>query len=102
MTNWKIEDHSVYDKSFVIDGPLPLIIDNDDVFGPGVEILAQAVVDTLNEHFFVPNMRRCKNAMLDRDTALDGCESYATVNEDYKRCPFCGGVLSDPEKAFAG
>lgn len=76
---WEIQPHNEFDKSFVIDGPLPLIIDNDDVWGPGVELLAKHVVQLLNKHWITVHHPQCVN---------HDCEYYlhffSTMN-----CPHC-------------
>ena len=68
LRGWKIEPHDSYDKSFRIDGPLPLIIDNDDVDHGAVEVLAERLVDALNAFGIeAPSAKRCEN---------EDCESY--------------------------
>ena len=48
MAKWTIEPHDGADKQFVINGPLPLIIDYDDVNHGEVDALAESVVAILN------------------------------------------------------
>lgn len=83
---WTIRDHDDWDKSFRIDGPLPLDIDFDDVNHSGVDILAQCVVATLNAHWVgTPSAYTCKN---------EDCDNYwqffGLLSEDVTHCPECG------------
>ena len=48
---WKILGHSEIDKSFEVDGPLPLEIDYDDVNHDEVDFLINEVVQILNTYW---------------------------------------------------
>ena len=87
---WTIQPHSQYDKSFVIDGPLPLVIDNDDVWQPGVAILAEEVVRVLNNQFVSIYRMRCENE--DCANAFD-----RLYLNDIDWCPTCGVALTEFE-----
>lgn len=90
MKKWTIQEHSNYDKSFVIDGPLPLIIDNDDVWHPGVALLAEQLVSVLNEHWRALHATRCINE--ECGEAYDTMWNVATVE-----CPTCGELVEEFE-----
>lgn len=85
---WKIEPHTNLDKRFTIDGPLPLIIDNDDVPTDVVAMLAGRVATTLNEHYEAPRGRRCTN---------EDCEDPQVWAEAFVFCPTCGERLGEVE-----
>lgn len=76
---WKIQEYHPLDKSFVIDGPLPLIIDNDDVWSPGVELLAKHLVQVLNAHWITVHHPQCVNEVCDYYGYY-----FSTMN-----CPYC-------------
>lgn len=84
---WKIQEYHSYDKSFVIDGPLPLIIDNDDVWHPGVALLSQQIVDILNNNWSPLYALRCNN----EDCPEVG--NYFNVNF----CPVCNEPTKSDE-----
>lgn len=84
---WEIQEHSNLDKRFVIDGPLPLIIDNDDVPSDVVAMLAERVAVTLNAHYKAPLGRRCEN---------DDCEDPQVWPAAFAYCPTCGERLGEP------
>lgn len=63
MTKWIVQSHSDSDKYFVIQGPLPLIINNDDVDSSQVAILAEYVAAVLNQHWTPVPACFCENAI---------------------------------------
>lgn len=90
---WTLPDFKKikYDKSFVIDGPLPLEIDYDDVWQPGVELQAEALVNILNAYWYKIYRLRCNN---------EDCEFFHDKmfhKADNIYCPECGGLLEEFE-----
>lgn len=97
MTKWEIEPHGGMDKWFKIAGPLDLEIDYDDVNHPVVDILAEAVVACLNEHFETPMVWYCAEPNDELEIEQPGRSSWDTLMchqtmlMTHGNCPVCGG-----------
>lgn len=86
MDKWRLPNWETirYSKSFVIEGPLDLEIDYDDVNHIGVRALAEEVVDTLNKNFITPTIVACEEG------ETEDCYTWSSRTL-YPRCPWCGG-----------
>lgn len=51
MDLFTIEPHDYYDKEFLIEGPIQLFVDYDDVDHQEQNMLAKKVVEILNKHW---------------------------------------------------
>ena len=88
MAKFKIKKHSEIDKSFIIDGPLQLEVDFDDVNHQDVDAMADVIVKILNDnwnnpvykHLLKQKRREYKFARWNKDTDLR--EEYPNF-EDY-------------------
>lgn len=58
---WSVQAPASGAKSFIIDGPLPLEIDYDDVSHADVLLLAEQVAKKLNQSWSAPTMYRCED-----------------------------------------
>ncbi len=101
---WSIEDHDGADKSFKIDGPLPLYVDYDDVFHAGTDFLAERVVQVLNEYMpEAPYAYRCHGDeyfMPEGGTWEDETYCGDRLFDEAGECPVCHEDLIR-EEAFA-
>lgn len=102
---WKIQPHDYIDKSFLIEGPLDIEIDYDDVHHPIVDVLAEEVVRVLNEHFVPPVVWRCQEPQNELEIPRPGSQyswdtisCYETLLRASGPCPVCGGP-TEPEEA---
>lgn len=86
MSNqWKIEPYSDIDKRIRVKGPLDLEIDFDDVWGPGVEVLAKQMIDILNDNWYAPLRSRCEN---------EDCDEFWNIFDlQILYCPTCEETL---------
>lgn len=91
---WVVGPHTGLDKSFKINGPLPLGIDNDDVPTGTVAILADRVARVLNAHWVPPMVRRCEGE--------EDCDRYfedVLLEHAGATCATCGGPMGVPREA---
>lgn len=80
--SFAIQPYGSYAKSFLIDGPLPLEIDNDDVPSAEVAALAQHLVELLNRYWEDPVAYYCEN---------EDCQNYYEPHPNpASNCPLCG------------
>lgn len=92
MSTFRIPAYGPYDKSFEIKGPLPLIIDNDDVPTDQVALLAQHVVAILNDNWRPLYAWFCEN-----EDCADCWTALASEQTDYGDCPTCSCALKMEE-----
>lgn len=95
-SRWKLGEGSGDGKRLSVDGPLPLIIDNDDVDTSAVAILVERVVEVLAEHWSPVFGDRCEN-----DDCRAGWEWARATTSVPGTCASCGGSLVRAEIAIA-
>lgn len=88
MSDWEVQPFKSYDKSIRIKGPIDLELDNDDA-GPGVDLIADVLVQILNEHYVAPTAYACNN----EDCGEYGGGYFSTELLLQKTCPKCGEEL---------
>jgi hypothetical protein len=88
---FKVLPYSPYDKRIDVDGPLPFVVDNDDVWSPGVEILLEQALRILNEHWKPVYRLRCEN----EDCDLYDDQPLYNLYPTY--CPSCAQKLTEIE-----
>lgn len=93
MPDWKLVPHDRYDKSIVIDGPLRLYVDYDDVDTDAVDEIIPAFLRALNEHFHPPVRYTCPEYYRDDEyEAHEGTTRYLPAGGS---CLVCNRELEE-------
>lgn len=93
--NWEVEDFW-HLKSVVVDGPLPLIIDYDDVQHNEVQLLTDRVAEILNLHWTPVYVLECDNEESEHDGCWDDRWPVGEADEPFA-CPHCGSPLIEKQ-----
>lgn len=92
MSNWKLSSYGRFDKSILVDGPLRLYIDYDDVDTDAVDEMIPEFLRALNENFKPPVRYTCPK-YYDRDW-----ETHESSNRYFfskGTCAICGENLEE-------
>jgi hypothetical protein len=93
MLEWKLSPHDRPDKSLVINGPLRLYVDYDDVDTDAVDAIIPEFLRVLNEHFHPPVRYTCPEYY--GDDEYEAHESSKRYLPAAGTCSVCGRELEE-------